>query len=302
MTLLRQVLIDYESFRLPYVMLRYRVNAVHLQRYVRSFLQVTESRKRVLLMKWNKIAAHMKANLIPFLFEQKAREEERRKRRDRDKWQGVEIDDEVLPSLGARVNLITKRTAALQIQIHKSEATIQKHRMEMFVKRNKKKNKQSSPLKLPQLNGLSGTNSNQNDAPHKHKQHDVHKQNQHLHRTDEMDEARTISKIISKFIYECRRTCKFVEHHKVVVREKKRKEGMTCEEAKRILTNAFAAQTFAEELSNGTEVKLEKIRLLIFTGQQGLDFRLLVENYLRSENHFELKEHCTDYDIFQKKA
>eukprot|EP00603_Paraphysomonas_imperforata_P000598 CAMPEP_0114428700 /NCGR_PEP_ID=MMETSP0103-20121206/9076_1 /TAXON_ID=37642 ORGANISM="Paraphysomonas imperforata, Strain PA2" /NCGR_SAMPLE_ID=MMETSP0103 /ASSEMBLY_ACC=CAM_ASM_000201 /LENGTH=543 /DNA_ID=CAMNT_0001597955 /DNA_START=171 /DNA_END=1802 /DNA_ORIENTATION=- len=306
--LLRRMLSDFETFRLPYVMLRYRVNAVHLQRYVRSFLEVTESRKHVLFLKWNKVSAHMKANLIPFLFDQKAREDEARKRREANKWQGVEINAEVLPSIGARVNLITKRTAALQVQIQSSEAKIQKHRMEMFAKRNKKR-KQQLLAKLPALEGDGDDEffdeDDESEAKSPSSKNETVSKTRALHNVmdrEQMDDNKKVLQIISKFIYECRRTCKFMEQHKVIVREKKKKDGMTCEEAKRILTNPFAAMTFAEDIAS-TEVRLEKISLLIFTGQQDYAFRLIIENYLRAENGFELKEYCTEYESnYQSKA
>lgn len=306
--LLRRMLTDFESFRLPYVMLRYRVNAVHLQRYIRSFLEVTESRKRVLLMKWHKVASHMKANLIPFLFDQKVREDEARSRRDRDKWQGVEIDPDVLPSLGARVNLITKRTAALQMQLHASEAKIQKHRMELFAQRNKKKKRAMFPARLPAIE--RGDDDDEGDSPPApspgslqkgHEQEKQMKQQRAQARArgggdrELADDSRNILQIISGFVYECRRTCKVMEQHKVIVRAKKKQEGMTCEEARRILTNPYAAMTFAEDISSN-EVQLDRMHLTLFTGQQDEAFRLLVENYLRAENGLDPQEYCSEYD------
>ena len=284
--LLRRMLHDYESFRLPYVMLRYRVNAVHLQRYVRSFLEVTACRKQVLLMKWRKISADMNANLIRYLFEQKAKEEEERRRKAQDKWQGVEIDAELLPDIAPRVNLITKRTAALQHQINKSEETIQKRRKEMFER--KKMKKKAKNAKLPQLGNLSTTNYST-----------IKNRDGHMRSSHDAADDKEISSIISKFVYECRRTCKLVEQHKVIIKEQKKRSGMTCEEAKKILTNPFAAKMFAEELNN-TEVKLERIKLFIFTGDQDTAFRLLIENHLRAENQFELTEFCTEYDLYHK--
>ena len=300
--LLRRMLADHESFRLPYVMLRYRVNAVHLQRYVRSFLEVTEGRKHVLLVKWNKISAHMKANLIPYLFDLKAREDEERRRKNRGKWQGVEIDPEVLPTIGARVNLITKRTAALQVQIQSSEAKIQKHRMELFAKRNRKKKQKMMSSKLPAIDGNDDFDDEVDEAdvevkakPKVVKKYMGGDREQH-------EDNRKILQIISSFVYECRRNCKFMEQHKVIVRAKKKKEGMTCEEARKILTNHYAAMTFAEEIAS-TEVRLERVCLLVFTGQQDYNFRLLVENHLRAENGFELKEYCTEYESpYQSKS
>jgi hypothetical protein len=43
-TLLRNFFLDFASFRLPYIMMKYRTNAVHLQRFLRSYIVITKVR------------------------------------------------------------------------------------------------------------------------------------------------------------------------------------------------------------------------------------------------------------------
>jgi hypothetical protein len=40
--LVRTFFVDFATFRLPYIMMKYRTNAVHLQRFVRSYVLITQ--------------------------------------------------------------------------------------------------------------------------------------------------------------------------------------------------------------------------------------------------------------------
>ncbi len=76
MTLVRQFFQDFYSLRLPYIMMKYRTNAVHLQRFVRSYVLITRARVSVLLLKWLQVESQMRSTLIPCLLQAVEREEE----------------------------------------------------------------------------------------------------------------------------------------------------------------------------------------------------------------------------------
>ena len=48
-------------------MLRYRTNAVRVQRYIRSYIEVTKARLEVLAMKWAEIEEELRVTLVPVL-------------------------------------------------------------------------------------------------------------------------------------------------------------------------------------------------------------------------------------------
>ena len=65
--LLRTFFTDFAHFRLPYIMLRYRTNAVRVQRYIRSYIEVTKARLEVLAKKWVEVEDELRTTLVPVL-------------------------------------------------------------------------------------------------------------------------------------------------------------------------------------------------------------------------------------------
>mmetsp|Transcript_1731 Transcript_1731/g.2712 ORF Transcript_1731/g.2712 Transcript_1731/m.2712 type:complete len:517 (+) Transcript_1731:66-1616(+) len=295
--LIRQLFQDFYLFRLPYIMLRYRANAVHLQRYVRAFVVTTKVRVMALSMRWKQIEDDMRANLIPRLLDQRHREVVQQKllqaSEENMKWKRVKLDGAIFPQLAERVNRATYATVKLNQCINDSEKRISGYQRKVM----------QSDIFNPEVE----------DMRRQRMQDRLNKQTAHRRAIDRTSRGpsrkvkakkaskydpvdlglkpspplsqRAKEKIIYHFLFEARRLYKEIEMERKIIREKKKLVGLSVEEVKDMLSSKRAVDKFAELLC-AQDLKSKSTTMLVYTGQTAENFRSLVEFHLKKEIGF----------------
>jgi hypothetical protein len=262
----RKLLFDFKHFRLAYIMLRYRSNAIRLQSRVRSFMAITNARVLALSKLWIKYEKQCRDYLLP-----KVKAMQLKPLSDiqitTDKnihWENTSVTGVVLPELAKEVNSATKSAARLKITLLQGEELSQKVNMFEMNRRIK----------------LMKTKRIRSQSPKRKKKK----------RIVITDTISVRERTIRNFLYECRRNFKqerFLEQTTIS------KSAKSNEAVNRISANlavmllksrnekdVLAMENSLTEFLNG---EVENRVMQLYTGENSGKFHLMVEDYVRQK-------------------
>lgn len=281
---------DFAHFRLPYIMLRFRFNAVRLQRFMRAFVEVTKSRVEVLTLKWNKLDAALRQSLVPQLLEMRKKQEQLaaiNNNDDASSWKNVKIDSKVLPGLANEVNRATMMTKRLTDQMTSGAKMLHIYTTAELQGQDPPLNTASS-LGLPAIRNHKKSPTKNKQASPKLNFNGKVRRKKKTSNFFEQPTAKQKERMIRNFLYEARRIYKQIVLEQQIIHEKKRVSGLSVEEVKKIMFSPVGIEKFASQCC-AIDVTYEKPHFCLFIGHQAEIFHGIVENSIRREYGFHAK-------------